>query len=178
MRGFPIRKSWSQRPVIDSTRLIADSHVLHRLLLPRHPPCALRNFHTHESPQMSNYLTKMSFSASPPRPTRPPRGMTTRSDDKIRCSRPLYSSQTTALTPLHAPRPGHASQGRQKQHTPHPNKMQGACCSRTQQCANTSTQPPTTRIPTPQGRTRVQPAPPLAPFPDVPPMSNPPSHTR
>ena len=46
VRGFPIRKSWSQRPVIDSTRLIADSHVLLRLLLPRHPPCALRNFHT------------------------------------------------------------------------------------------------------------------------------------
>ena len=41
VRGFPIRKSWPQRPVIDSTRLIADSHVLHRLLLPRHPPCAL-----------------------------------------------------------------------------------------------------------------------------------------
>ena len=46
VRGFPIRKSWSQRPVIDSTRLIADSHVLLRLLLPRHPPCALGNFHT------------------------------------------------------------------------------------------------------------------------------------
>ena len=41
VRGFPIRKSWSQRQVIDSTRLIADSHVLHRLLMPRHSPCAL-----------------------------------------------------------------------------------------------------------------------------------------
>ena len=48
--GFPIRKSWPQRPVIDSTRLIADSHVLHRLLMPRHPPCALKNFqHNHPS---------------------------------------------------------------------------------------------------------------------------------
>jgi hypothetical protein len=45
-RGFPIRKSWSQRPVIDSTRLIADSHVLHRLPMPRHPPCALENLTT------------------------------------------------------------------------------------------------------------------------------------
>lgn len=43
MRGFPIRTSWHHRSVINSTRLIADSHVLHRLLLPRHPPCALSN---------------------------------------------------------------------------------------------------------------------------------------
>ena len=50
VRGSPIRKSWPQRPVIDSTRLIADSHVLHRLLMPRHPPCALKNFqHNHPS---------------------------------------------------------------------------------------------------------------------------------
>ena len=41
--GFPIRKSSDQRPVIGSPRLIADSHVLHRLLMPRHPPCALNN---------------------------------------------------------------------------------------------------------------------------------------
>jgi len=46
VRGFPIRKSWSQRPVIDSTRLIADSHVLLRLPMPRHPPCALVNLTT------------------------------------------------------------------------------------------------------------------------------------
>ena len=45
-RGFPIRKSSDPRPVIGSPRLIADSHVLHRLLMPRHPPCALNNLHT------------------------------------------------------------------------------------------------------------------------------------
>ena len=44
--GFPIRKSSNHSPVIDSSRLIADSHVLHRLLVPRHPPCALNNLHT------------------------------------------------------------------------------------------------------------------------------------
>ena len=45
-RGFPIRTSSDQHPVIDSPRLIADSHVLHRLLVPRHPPCALHNLAT------------------------------------------------------------------------------------------------------------------------------------
>src|SRR5436309_10972064 len=40
--GFPIRKSRDQRLVSTSPRLIAAAHVLHRLLAPRHPPCALR----------------------------------------------------------------------------------------------------------------------------------------
>src|SRR6266511_4085857 len=39
--GFPIRKSWDQRLVSTSSRLIAATHVLHRLLAPRHPPRAL-----------------------------------------------------------------------------------------------------------------------------------------
>ena len=46
-RGFPIRKSSDHSPVIGSPRHIADSHVLHRLLMPRHPPCALNDL-THE----------------------------------------------------------------------------------------------------------------------------------
>ena len=44
--GSPIRTSWDQGPVIGFPRLFADSHVLHRLLVPRHPPCALNNLHT------------------------------------------------------------------------------------------------------------------------------------
>ena len=48
MPGFPIRRSWPQHSVISSTRLIADSHVLHQLLMPRHPPCALKHLrHTY-----------------------------------------------------------------------------------------------------------------------------------
>jgi hypothetical protein len=41
--GFPIRKSSDQSSVDSSPRLIAASYVLHRLLVPRHPPCALIN---------------------------------------------------------------------------------------------------------------------------------------
>ncbi len=40
--GFPIRRSRDQRLVSTSPGLIAAAHVLHRLLAPRHPPCALR----------------------------------------------------------------------------------------------------------------------------------------
>src|SRR5436305_6159882 len=39
--GFPIRRSRDQRLVSTSPALIAAAHVLHQLLAPRHPPCAL-----------------------------------------------------------------------------------------------------------------------------------------
>ncbi len=39
--GFPIRRSPDITPVCGSPELIAADHVLHRLFLPRHPPCAL-----------------------------------------------------------------------------------------------------------------------------------------
>src|SRR5215210_5433876 len=42
-----MRKSSDQRSVDSSPRLIAASYVLHRLLVPRHPPCALNNLTTH-----------------------------------------------------------------------------------------------------------------------------------
>ena len=41
--GFPIRTSPCQRSLASSTGLIAGSCVLHRLLVPRHPPCALNH---------------------------------------------------------------------------------------------------------------------------------------
>src|SRR3954452_8413146 len=39
--GFPIRRSTGQRLFSASPWLIAAVHVLLRLLVPRHPPCAL-----------------------------------------------------------------------------------------------------------------------------------------
>ena len=39
--GCPIRKSPDIAPAYGSPRLIAVNHVLHRLPVPRHPPCAL-----------------------------------------------------------------------------------------------------------------------------------------
>src|SRR6478609_3795722 len=39
--GFPIRTSPDQSLISSSPRLIAAVHVLHRLQVPRHPPCAL-----------------------------------------------------------------------------------------------------------------------------------------
>src|SRR6185369_7520460 len=44
--GFPIRKSPDQSLLSGSPKLIAASHVLRRLLAPRHPPCALSSLTT------------------------------------------------------------------------------------------------------------------------------------
>src|ERR1700761_5185169 len=39
--GFPHSEISGSTPVCGSPKLIAACHVLHRLILPRHPPCAL-----------------------------------------------------------------------------------------------------------------------------------------
>jgi hypothetical protein len=44
--GYPIRTPSDHSSVDNSPRTIAVSHVLHRLLVPRHPPCALHNLAT------------------------------------------------------------------------------------------------------------------------------------
>jgi hypothetical protein len=58
-RGFPHSEIPGSKPACGSPRLIAACHVLHRLLLPRHPPCALSSLttkftqHTQRSLQLS-----------------------------------------------------------------------------------------------------------------------------
>src|SRR4249919_599505 len=47
--GFPIRTSPDHSSVVNFPGLIADSYVLHRLLMPRHPPCALSSLSFHTS---------------------------------------------------------------------------------------------------------------------------------
>src|SRR3954470_18037179 len=81
VRGSPIRTSSDQRSVGSSPRLNAASHVLHRLLVPRHPPCALTNLaasneytHTQPAPHGRPAPPATLDSATPGRPT--PRGRT------------------------------------------------------------------------------------------------------
>ena len=63
MLGFPIRKSSDHSSVDSSPRLIAASYVLHRLLVPRHPPCALKNLAT------KMLASTVQFSNNNPKPT-------------------------------------------------------------------------------------------------------------
>lgn len=108
VRGFPIRTPWDHSPVIDSPRLIADSYVLLRLLMPRHPPCALKNLTTKDQKTFLERTTKTNHTQQQPTQQGQPSPRAARSRfifleiaSYKRCSRPLCSSQTT--TPNHTP---------------------------------------------------------------------------
>jgi hypothetical protein len=97
-RGFPIRTPWDHSPVIDSPRLIADSYVLLRLLMPRHPPCALKNLTTKDQ----GVIFERTMKTYPhPKARIRSRFIFLEIASYKRCSRPLCSSQTT--TPYHPP---------------------------------------------------------------------------
>jgi hypothetical protein len=82
VRGSPIRTPSDQRSVGSSPRLIAASHVLHRLLMPRHPPYALNN--------LTNTQTNSTLDKKPAHSLSEKRNRAGK-----RCSRPLCSSQPT-----------------------------------------------------------------------------------
>ena len=93
MPGYPIRTSSDHSSVDSSPRPIAASHVLHRLLMPRHPPCALDNLtNTHIKKSRHNKtLQKQKMLASTvqfsttTRTTNPPAGTpTSRSNDRTK----------------------------------------------------------------------------------------------
>ena len=73
MPGPPIRKPSDHSPPAGSPRNIAGHHVLHRPLMPRHPPNAQKNKHT----------------------TQPKRTRPQSQHKEQRYSRPLYRSQPT-----------------------------------------------------------------------------------
>jgi hypothetical protein len=162
VRGSPIRKSSDQRSVDSSPRLIAASYVLHRLLVPRHPPCALNNLttHTHAHPQQKrpNHHPRKETTT---RPT-PVRGSARisrytlgKNKDLARCSRPLCSSQATTSHPTSpTASPGHPNQQSTPggttsmepcaEETPTPHRSGAARSLRTQQRAYDQPHPTTT----------------------------------
>ena len=83
--GFPIRKSSDPRSVDSSPRHIAASHVLHRLPVPRHPPCALKHLQHEFS---TNQFWKNCTSTHITTPAQTGAAM------RARCSQPLSTNQT------------------------------------------------------------------------------------
>jgi hypothetical protein len=87
--GFPIRTSSDPRSVDSSPRHNAASHVLHRLPMPRHPPCALKHLQT-QNQKLKNTTLKLHI-----------RHQTTHHTHSAvsprllpRCSQPLSTNQT------------------------------------------------------------------------------------
>lgn len=81
--GFPIRTSSDPRSVDSSPRHNAASHVLHRLSVPRHPPCALKHLQ-HKTEKYSRKNKKLHYQNK-----QPPKG-----SHLFRCSQPLSTNQT------------------------------------------------------------------------------------
>ena len=69
MPGFPIRTPWDHSLVDSSPRPIAASHVLHRLLVPRHPPFALDNLTTKMLASTVQFSTNNQPTTHSPTPT-------------------------------------------------------------------------------------------------------------
>src|SRR5882757_8426025 len=126
MPGYPIRTPWDPRSVDNSPRPIAASHVLHRLLVPRHPPFALTNLTT----KMLASTVQFSNNTPPTTHTHHPQ-------------HPAPTDQTRSLM--------EDGTGQKQQPPPESRKPthQGPGCSfRTHQDVFTTT-PPSRRFPTP-----------------------------
>ena len=107
MPGFPIRTSSDQRLIDNSPRLNAAFHVLHRLSMPRHPPCALNNEHTTNTTTRNkanspflNYRAGVNYTKHKRiKKLHTQTTILTKSIIIWGCSRPLYSSHTTPQPP-------------------------------------------------------------------------------
>jgi hypothetical protein len=84
--GFPIRTSSDPRSVDSSPRHNAASHVLHRLLMPRHPPCALKHLQ-----HKTKSFFKLEIAHQTPKNTPPKKRVRSLLP---RCSQPLSTNQT------------------------------------------------------------------------------------
>ena len=158
MPGPPIRKPSDHSPPAGSPRNIAGHHVLHRPLMPRHPPNAQKNKQQRHTNKTRNTLSQKSYSkmlastiqftTNPPTPTHNPQ-------QQIRS--PDGSGNQGALPQNPDSMPPPHTQG----HPPPPNRQQQACLL----CQRQTNQPPRTpvrdgRPPSlPQGRPPSRPRP-------------------
>ncbi len=71
LRGFPIRTSPDHSSFTNSPGLIAGYNVLHRLLVPRHPPIALSSLSKNSTTKMLASTVKFSTHERNPTPSTP-----------------------------------------------------------------------------------------------------------
>src|SRR5437588_10111091 len=86
--GFPIRRSRDQRLVSTSPALIAAAHVLHRLLAPRHPPCALVLLIEKNTLCVAMEFSRCTRTARPPREKPPDVRRSVKTQQRLSASRP------------------------------------------------------------------------------------------
>ena len=114
MPGPPIRKPSDHSPPAGSPRNIAGHHVLHRPLMPRHPPNAQKNKQQRHTNKTRNTLSQKSYSkmlastiqftTNPPTPTHNPQQQT-RSPRQVRQPGRTAPEPRQHATPTHAGAP-------------------------------------------------------------------------
>ena len=171
-RGFPIRTPSDHSSFTNSPRLIADYRVLHRPLMPRHPPCALE----HSPPHTNTHKPKSPYAlqgdkTNNTRNTKTNKITTTTHSVIARCSRPLFTKQTTTTHPNHHPQHRDDNPWQWKETTT-THKRVWACSPTTQQraCPHPHTTVGALHPRAPHSSTQVQ------KFRSVPPMSTPHTH--
>ena len=158
MPGSPIRTPPDQRSLGSSPGPNAAHHVLHRLLVPRHPPCALNHLHTPRTTRSDQGHNNRNQTNNGKPPSRGPPDLNhtqsrtlkrvQRSDARIHY--PVHKHPTATRTPnrharhprTHGPmRDQHPNRNQRKHHRTHnPIGLDGRACSlRTQQRADTPT---------------------------------------
>lgn len=149
-RGFPIRTPSDHSSFTNSPRLIADYRVLHRLLMPRHPPCALEHSPPHtgtHKPQKAHMRVK-GDKTNNTRNTKTNKITTTTHTNARGCQ--MLASTIHKTNNHHTPKPPPPTQGtaihgsgkRQQPHTP-------------QECAGLFSHNPTACLPTPTHHTQA-----------------------
>jgi hypothetical protein len=107
--GFPHSEISGSTPVCGSPKLIAACHVLHRLILPRHPPCALSSlvieFTRTQKPTLRRYpyafrlLKTLNIHLESPDPRKQPAAW--RLSLVVTITQSIQLSNITGLTPAH-----------------------------------------------------------------------------
>ena len=108
-QGFPIRTSSDQSLFTNSPRLIAGYNVLHRLLVPRHPPIALSSLSIiYKDARVHCEILKKRASPPPtPATNRRPGRQMVRKKAPPTGNRPFRTQQRANKPPQHFPLPHH-----------------------------------------------------------------------
>ena len=99
-RGFPIRRSPDRSSFTSSPGLIAGYNVLHRLLVPRHPPIALSSL-LHTTKMLASTAKFSTHGRHPPHQTFRPAAVVRTENPPTEVSEP--SGPTSVLRPTHHP---------------------------------------------------------------------------
>jgi hypothetical protein len=139
--GFPIRTSSDPRSVDSSPRHIAASHVLHRLPVPRHPPCALKHLQTQKPIRKKLHINTHNRTTTPQQgAATPPCALDARNhypQIKHHTPPPKQGDNTNPPPPATHPTPEGAEHTTDRWRAgthPHSGMSPRACCLRTQQC--------------------------------------------